>query len=167
MSHTYRNNNYIHSATWIISNRIKKLEILTFFIRIIGADCQTRKGRWHKESAYLRCLQGFFQSAPQLILQSVILTKGILIHSLRELIDNVHIYLASPVQDQAFSTLLEVTFSEKPLKWFWGLIQIYSIMASFISLMQVRVPCNLRTQPNYEFLFELKIILKIHLVGES
>jgi hypothetical protein len=111
--------------------------ISNFFFRIIGADCQTRKGRWHKESAYLRCLQGFFQSAPQLILQSVILTKGILIHSLRELIDNVHIYLASPVQDQAFSTLLEVTFSEKPLKWFWGLIQIYSIVASFISLMQV------------------------------
>jgi hypothetical protein len=124
------------------------IQISDFFFRIIGADCQTRKGRWHKESAYLRCLQGFFQSAPQLILQSVILTKGILIHSLRELIDNVHIYLASPVQDQAFSTLLEVTFSEKPLKWFWGLIQIYSIVASFISLMQVLVPCNPGTRSN-------------------
>jgi hypothetical protein len=123
--------------------------ISNFFFRIIGADCQTRKGRWHKESAYLRCLQGFFQSAPQLILQSVILTKGILIHSLRELIDNVHIYLASPVQDQAFSTLLEVTFSEKPLKWFWGLIQVYSIVASFISLIQVHVSCNPQTRSNW------------------
>jgi hypothetical protein len=38
------------------------------------------------------------------------------------------------------------------LKWFWGLIQIYSIVASFISLMQVhtwRVSCNPRTRSNW------------------
>ena len=60
-----------------------------YYCRIIGADCQTSKGHWHKESSYLRFIQGFFQAAPQLVLQSVILTKGIMIHSLRELVDIV------------------------------------------------------------------------------
>ena len=113
----------------------KKLILL--YSRIIGADCQPNKGNWHKESTYLRFIQGFFQSAPQLIIQAVIMTKGILIHSLRELVDNVQVFLASPVQDQTLANILDITISGKTLRWFWGLIQLYSIVASFLSLMQV------------------------------
>ena len=115
------------------------MNISFYVFRIIGADCQSRKGRWHKESTYLRCIQGFFQAAPQLILQSVIITKGILIHSLREVFENVQIYLITPVQEQSLIDILAISMSEKPLKWFWGLIQIYSILSSFVSLVQVIV----------------------------
>ena len=39
----------------------------------IGGSRQCR--RWHHHAVYLRCIQGFLQSAPQLILQTLILFK--------------------------------------------------------------------------------------------
>jgi hypothetical protein len=40
-------------------------------------------------------------------------------------------------QSHPLSHVLEVTLAEKPLRWFWGLIQLYSLVFSFMSLMQV------------------------------
>jgi hypothetical protein len=51
--------------------------------RLIGADCQPR---WKAEAHYLRAVQGFLQSGPQVVLQLVLLLKGVIIHSLRDTI---------------------------------------------------------------------------------
>ena len=48
---------------------------------MIGADCQLR---WQQEADYLRSIQGFLQSGPQLVLQIIIVLRGALIHSFRD-----------------------------------------------------------------------------------
>ena len=50
---------------------------------MIGSSCQPR---WLPEANYLRAIEGFMQSAPQLVLQIVIVCKGTLIHSFRDLL---------------------------------------------------------------------------------
>lgn len=79
--------------------------------------------RWRVEAAYLRFIHGYLQSVPQLLLQSVIVFKGVHIHSLHHTIEAVqralHAEDGSNVMD-ALSQLIQ----GKPLRWYWGLIQV-------------------------------------------
>lgn len=56
------------------------------FPRLIGSHCQPR---WLPEASYLRAVQGFLQSGPQLVLQTVVVAKGVVIHSLRDVLKQV------------------------------------------------------------------------------
>jgi len=103
--------------------------------KIGGARCCQR---WHHHAIYLRCIQGFLQAAPQLVLQTLILFKGIHIHSLSEV---VQLLRAQPTFD--FNVLWnEVVVAEHSLKWYWGLIQVYSLIFSFVSVIQTCVQFN-------------------------
>ena len=50
------------------------IRFVLFIHRIGGSRCHPR---WHHQGMYLRCTQGFLQSAPQLVLQTLILFKVI------------------------------------------------------------------------------------------
>ena len=50
------------------------IRFVLFIHRIGGSRCHPR---WHHQAMYLRCTQGFLQSAPQLVLQTLILFKVI------------------------------------------------------------------------------------------
>ena len=84
--------------------------------------------RWRRESAYLRFIHGFLQSAPQLILQSVIVLKGIHIHSLHQTVDAIQKALQSGgnTEEGGITVLdsLSYLMQDKPLRWYWGLIQV-------------------------------------------
>ena len=77
--------------------------------------------RWRAEAEYLRFIHGFLQSAPQLLLQSVILLKGIHIHSLHEVVEAIQL----AIEDQnSIIDSITLLISTKPLRWYWGLIQV-------------------------------------------
>lgn len=104
-------------------------------IRIGGSRCHPR---WHHHAIYLRCTQGFLQSAPQLVLQTLILFKGIHITSLGEVIRELR---TQPSFD--FNAVWnQVIVAEHPIKWYWGLIQAYSIAFSFVSIVQTCIQFN-------------------------
>ncbi|XP_059087411.1 uncharacterized protein LOC131883840 isoform X1 [Tigriopus californicus] len=97
-------------------------------IMMIGSDCNYQ---WEQESHYLQAIQGFLQSGPQIVLQIVIIFRGALIHSFRD----------------TTKTLLEdgltfEFFSDKSLGWYWGLIQVYSLVFSMLSLLQTSIHFN-------------------------
>ncbi|XP_040569183.1 uncharacterized protein [Lepeophtheirus salmonis] len=97
-------------------------------IMMAGSQWQPR---WKKEGDYLRWIQGLTQSGPQLLLQTVIVLRGVLIHSFAEV---MHKLLQG---DDDFSYL-----REKDPRWFWGLIQVASLFFSFLSLLQTVVHFN-------------------------
>ena len=117
---------------------------------MIGSGCHSR---WAEECAYLRAVEGFLQSGPQLVLQLVIVFKGVLIHSLR---DTMKMVLEDGVWDWDFfrgkrarhpnartaSLMLIPPPADKPARWYWGLIQVYSLALSFASLLQTCVQFN-------------------------
>lgn len=87
-----------------------------------------------REAMYLRSLEGFLTAAGQLILQLVVLGRGVLIHSLASLVN----HLITGNQEHPGQHFL----ADKPLRWYWGLIQLYTIISSFISLLQTAVHFN-------------------------
>ena len=80
--------------------------------------------KWRLEAAYLRFIHGFVQSAPQLILQSVIFLKGIHIHSLKQTVEAVQRVLQGQDQNLSMADALSYLTQDKPLRWYWGLIQV-------------------------------------------
>ena len=92
------------------------------------------------EAEYLRFIHGFLQSAPQLVLQSVILLKGIHIHSLHQTVEAIQKALADEDMTlvQAFTFLTQ----DRPIKWYWGLIQVASLLLSFLSTLQTLIQFN-------------------------
>jgi hypothetical protein len=42
-----------------------------------------------QESHYLRAIEGFFEAGPQLVLQLLIIFKGVVIHSFRDLLKHI------------------------------------------------------------------------------
>lgn len=98
----------------------------------MASDCAPR---WHHEAAYLRFIHGFVQSAPQLVLQCVIVLKGVHIHSLHQTVEAIQSALKEE-NVSVIQALLALT-AEKPLRWFWGLIQVHiqalQTSATFIS----------------------------------
>ena len=80
--------------------------------------------RYRHEAAYLRFIQGFMQSAPQLILQSTILLKGIHIHSLHQTVEAIQKALLQ--EDLSIVDAITYLTENKPLRWYWGLLQVYS-----------------------------------------
>ena len=88
---------------------------------------------WRHLSVYLRSIHGFFQSSPQLVLQLVILAKGIRIHSLAQTIEQLEEHGGEGFLDY---------LAAKPWRWYWGLIQVYSLALSFLSVLQTAVQFN-------------------------
>jgi len=88
----------------------------------------------HREGMYLRSLQGFITAAGQIILNLYVLSRGVLIHSLAQ---TVH-YLTTQDPEQR----AEFKGAEHPLRWYWGLIQMYSLVFSAVSLLQTVVYFN-------------------------
>ena len=92
---------------------------------------------WRHLSAYLRSIHGFFQSGPQLVLQLVILAKDVRIHSLDDVVAHV--------SEHGFTLDVDVWsefLADKPARWYWGLIQVYSLALSFLSVLQNAVQFN-------------------------
>jgi len=81
-----------------------------------------------REAMYLRSLEGFVSAAAQLILNLVVLGRGVLIHSLAQ---GIHYLITS---DEEQRTKFDEEY--RPLKWYWGLIQAVSLLFSFLSLLQ-------------------------------
>ena len=76
------------------------------------------------EAEYLRFIHGFLQSAPQLLLQSVILFKGIHIHSLHQTMEAIQ----KAVADENMTLVQAFTFltQDRPVRWYWGLLQVWA-----------------------------------------
>lgn len=87
-----------------------------------------------REAMYLRSLEGFVSAAGQLILNLVVLGHGVLIHSLAQ---GIH-FLTTPDQEQRD----QFKGSVRSLRWYWGLIQVASLLISFLSLLQTVVYFN-------------------------
>jgi len=87
-----------------------------------------------REAMYLRSLEGFVSAAAQLVLNLIVLGRGVLIHSLAQ---SIH-YLITPDQEQRSKFEAE----ERPLRWYWGLIQAVSLVFSFLSLLQTIIYFN-------------------------
>jgi len=103
---------------------------------LVASDCVPR---WRAEAEYLRFIHGFLQSAPQLLLQSVILLKGIHIHSLHEVVEAIQL----SIEDQnSIIESITLLISTKPLRWYWGLIQLVSLVMNFISILQTLIQFN-------------------------
>ena len=98
------------------------------FSRIVASDCVPR---WKPEAEYLRFIHGFVQSAPQLLLQSVILLKGIHIHSLHDVIEAIQLSLRTSEEGGSVIGAVTSLISTKPLRWYWGLIQVSFFKLSF------------------------------------
>ena len=81
-----------------------------------------------REAMYLRSLEGFIAAAGQVILNLVVMGHGVLIHSLAQWIH----YLTTPDAEQRaqFEAL------ELGPRWYWGLVQLASLITSFLSLLQ-------------------------------
>ena len=89
--------------------------------------------RWRAEAEYLRFIHGFLQSAPQLLLQSVILLKGIHIHSLHEVVEAIQL----AIEDQnSIIDSITLLISTKPLRWYWGLIQVKKIFSLYLTISE-------------------------------
>ena len=88
---------------------------------MIGSGCQDR---WLPETNYLRAVHGFLQAGPQLVLQLIVVFKGVLIHSFRDTL--------KALLEDGFSIEF---FQDKSLRWYWGLIQFYSLITSALSLL--------------------------------
>ena len=103
-------------------------------------NCRLSVGRfrpaWRHLSSYLRSIHGFFQSGPQLVLQLVILAKDVRIHSLDEVV--THVWEHGFTSMDVWSDFL----ADKPARWYWGLIQVYSLALSFLSVLQNAVQFN-------------------------
>lgn len=104
--------------------------LFTVIMMALGS-CHTACRR---EAMYLRSLEGFIAAAGQLVLNLVVLGHGVLIHSLAQWIH----YLTTPdmEQRQQFESM------ETDIKWYWGLIQLASLVTSFLSLLQTVVYFN-------------------------
>ena len=98
--------------------------LFTVIMMALGS-CHTACKR---EAMYLRSLEGFIAAAGQMVLNLVVLGHGVIIHSLAQWIS----YLTTPDAE------LRQQFEEMELsvKWYWGLIQLVSLLVSFISLLQ-------------------------------
>ncbi len=119
--------------------------------RLIGSHCQPR---WLQEAHYLRAIEGFIQAGSQLILQLVIVYQGVLIHSFRDLLKHIlegdfsweffdGKRSSAPIVCLADSCEINVLlFADKPLRWYWGLIQLYSLVLSALSFLQTCVHFN-------------------------
>jgi hypothetical protein len=83
---------------------------------------------------YLRSLEGFIAAAGQVVLSLVVLSHGVLIHSLAQ---TIH-FLTTPDTDQRENFLA----ADRPLRWYWGLIQMFSLLLSFTSLLQTVIYFN-------------------------
>ena len=89
--------------------------------------------RWRAEAEYLRFIHGFLQSAPQLLLQSVILLKGIHIHSLHEVVEAIQL----AIEDQnSIIDSITLLISTKPLRWYWGLIQVKENFSLYLTISE-------------------------------
>ena len=87
-----------------------------------------------REAMYLRSLEGFVAAAGQVVLSLVVLSRGVLIHSLAQ---TIH-YLTTDDPQQR-ETFLQ---AERPIRWYWGLIQAASLVLSLVSLLQTVVYFN-------------------------
>jgi len=87
-----------------------------------------------REAMYLRSLEGFVAAAGQVVLSLVVLSRGVLIHSLAQ---TIH-FLTTPDPEQRESFLN----AERPPRWYWGLIQVVSLLFSIVSLLQTVVYFN-------------------------
>jgi len=106
---------------------------------IVASDCLPK---WKPEAEYLRFIHGFVQSAPQLLLQSIILLKGVHIHSLHDTIETVQVSLKSGEGFDSTISAISALTSDKPLRWYWGLIQIYCWVFCFLSILQTMIQFN-------------------------
>jgi len=88
---------------------------------IVASDCIPK---WKPEAEYLRFIHGFVQSAPQLLLQSIIMLKGVHIHSLHDTIETVQVSLKSGEGLESIISAISALTLDKPLRWYWGLIQV-------------------------------------------
>jgi hypothetical protein len=79
-------------------------------------------------------LQGFVAATGQLILNLVVLGRGVLIHSLAQ---GIH-FLTTPDEEQR----LQFGEADRPVRWYWGLIQVVSLLFSFLSLLQTVIYFN-------------------------
>ena len=128
---------YLFNSHTSTNSHLTLTFIFIFDYRLIASDC---KRKWRMEAEYLRFIHGFLQSAPQLVLQSVILLKGIHIHSLHQTVEAIQKALADEDMTlvQAFTFLTQ----DRPIKWYWGLIQVVSLLLSFLSTLQTLIQFN-------------------------
>lgn len=88
--------------------------------------------RWRVEAAYLRFIHGYLQSVPQLLLQSVIVFKGVHIHSLHHTVEAIQRALLDDGQEGGSLSVMDALsqlIQDKPLRWYWGLIQVCIVHA--------------------------------------